>query len=319
LRHYRPIVGGQTTTGTNATTNATTGTNATTTTTKSNLELAIIEAVNGSINATLNEAKVIELIKKHANTNEVTKYVNRETKTEVKLALKHNQFDELLMLISTGSNVWITGGAGGGKTHSANDVAKVLGLDFYAKSMSAQTAEFAFFGFMNAGGNFVETDFYKAYTQGGIFCIDEIDNGSPNVLSALNSALANGSCSFANGLQKKHKDFIAVATANTIGRGGNKRYVGRLQGDGALIDRFVFVHWNYDTELEAKISGSPEAAKFVLKLRNKAEAANLNCIISPRATIAIAKLMAAGCKIEKAAEYAIFNKLTENEKTVLCK
>jgi cobaltochelatase CobS len=278
----------------------------------------LVTALKNAIGETrINEDRVIELIKEHSNVQIETKYINEAKETSHNIKIKHFQFDTLLALIASGCNVWLTGGAGGGKTHSTSDVAKVLGLDFYTKSISAQTSEFSFFGFINAAGNFVETDFYNAYTKGGLFCIDEIDNGSPNLLSVLNSALANGKCSFANGTQTRHKDFICVATANTIGRGGNQKYVGRLQIDAATLDRFALLNWDYDTNLEDLLSGNKEVSQYVQKLRNKAIDNNLNCVISPRASIAISKLVANGMKLEDAANYCIFNKLTENELNLL--
>src|SRR5688572_1560316 len=45
-----------------------------------------------------------------------------------------------------------------------------------------------------------------ALTEGGVLCLDEIDNSNPSVLTVLNSALANGYCSFPNGMPAKHKD-----------------------------------------------------------------------------------------------------------------
>ena len=268
--------------------------------------------------APINEAKIIELIKQHATGQITTQYINQALNSTIEIKTKHKQFDELLSLISAGQNVWINGGAGGGKTHAAGDVAKVLNLDFYSKSLSAQTSEFSLLGFINAAGNFVETDFFKAYVNGGIFVLDEIDNSNPNILSVLNSALANGHCSFANGIQKRHENFILIATANTTGRGANQKYVGRLVADAATLDRFVMLNWEYDLKLEALLSSDIIAAK-VNDLRNKAINAGLNCVISPRASVSIAKLTWAGVSLDNALNYTIFNKLTDNERAILCK
>ena len=286
-----------------------------------NLAALIGQAVSEYINVDnaprLDNEEIIKLIKLHAQPRLETLYINRETKKEVKIELKHKQFNDILALISCGLNVWINGGAGGGKTHIVSQVAEILDLPFYSKSISAQTSEFSLLGFMNAAGNFVETDFYKAYTTGGVFCLDEIDNGNPNVLAVLNSALSNGHCSFANGGQTKHKDFILIATANTIGKGATAQYVGRLVIDGATLDRFVMINLNYDNDLEAALCGNKEVSDAIQTLRQTAEKHGLNCIISPRASINAAKLVAAGLKLKKALEFCIFNKLTDNEINIL--
>jgi hypothetical protein len=284
--------------------------------TKENIDL--VTALKNAIGETrINENRVIELIKEHSNVQIETQYINEAKESKFNVKTKHMQFDDLLMLISCKLNVWINGGAGGGKTHAASDVAKVLGLEFYTKSVSVQTSETSFFGFINAAGNFIETDFYNCYINGGVFCIDEIDNGSPNLLSVLNSALANGYCSFANGTQKRHKDFVCLATANTIGRGGNKKYNGRLKADGATLDRFTLLNWDYDPKLELMLCGNKEVFDFVTNLRKKAEDLNLECIISPRATMAISILVTNGMELNKAANFAIYNKLTDNELNLL--
>lgn len=267
--------------------------------------------------AVINEGQIIDLIHKHGAVKTETLYVNRATDTGVKIASKHKQFDELLTLVSCGLNVWITGGAGGGKTHSVQQISQILNLPFYSKSISQQTSEFSFLGYMNAAGSFVETDFYKAYTTGGIFCLDEIDNGNPNILAVLNSALSNGHCSFANGIQTRHQDFICIATANTTGRGANQKYVGRLVIDGATLDRFTVINWEYDNNLETELCNNKEVAAAVQGLRVIAENNNLNCIISPRASINAARLVASGVSLFDALNYTIFNKLTDNEKQIL--
>ena len=78
---------------------------------------AVSEYINVETAPRLDDAQIIELIKLHAAPRIETLYINRETKKEVKIELKHNQFNDILALISCGLSVWINGGAGGGKTH----------------------------------------------------------------------------------------------------------------------------------------------------------------------------------------------------------
>lgn len=267
--------------------------------------------------ADLDEDKVIELINKHAKVQTITKYVDKIKGTEIEITRKHKQFDELLLMLQSKETVWLNGGAGGGKSHATSDIAKVLGLNFYAKSICASTQPFDFFGYMDANGNFVETDFYKAFTQGGVFCLDEIDKGSGNILAVLNTALANKVCSFANGFQRSHEDFIIISTANTIGRGANIKSVGSLVVDGATLDRFSVMNWEYDNELEKEICGNSKVAEKVQKIRETLTAKNLQAIVSPRASIGIANMIANGISEQKAFEYRIYNKLTENERSAI--
>lgn len=267
--------------------------------------------------AVINESQIIDLIHKHGAVKTDTIYINKAIGTSVKIESKHKQFDQVLKMVQAGVNVWINGPTQAGKSHACNDIAKVLNTPFYSKSVTGQTVVFDFTGYNNAAGNFVETDFYKAYTTGGIFLLDEIDKGQANILGVLNSALANGHCSFANGLQTRHPDFICIATANTIGRGANQKYVGSLALGADALSRFAIVNFQYDNDLEDKICGNLEISHQVQKIREIAENRDLNCVISPRASYDAAKLVNAGFSISDALDFTIFNKLTPNEILIL--
>jgi hypothetical protein len=150
----------------------------------------------------------------------------------------HKSFEDLLITTQCRQHAFLTGAAGSFKTSSAEKVAEVLGLKCSAISVCAQTTASALLGYMSATGSYVETEFRKRYEQGGVFILDEIDNGNANVLAVLNSALANSYCAFPDGMVKRHEDFILVATANTYGTGANAQYVGRNALDAATLDRF---------------------------------------------------------------------------------
>ena len=233
--------------------------------------------------------------------------------------LIHHQFEDILKACSARLNVWLTGTAGAGKTTTAAKVAKALNLEFYSVSVCAQTTESRLFGYNDANGRYIETVFYKAYKEGGIFLLDEIDNGNPNILAALNcalSTLAKEKCSFPCGMVEKHPDFICIAAANTIGTGGNIKYVGRNPIDKATLDRFIFIHFEIDENIEKKLSIESFTLK-VQELRRKAELKGMNVIISPRASINGSKLIEAGFTEAQALEMTIFNKCTQEEKNQL--
>jgi len=76
-------------------------------------------------------------------------------------------------------------------------------------------------------------------------------------------------------------------------------YGGRAKLDASSLDRFVKMAWDYDEALELEISGNVEWAKYVQGVRAKARAKGLKHVISPRASIAGAKLLAAGLKKDR--------------------
>lgn len=197
-------------------------------------------------------------------------------------------------------NVWIAGPAGSGKTYAAKSFAKAAGLDFYFNGALSMPHELL--GFIDAAGTYHRTPFREAFEKGGVYVFDEVDGSDNAALLALNAALANGRASFPDGAIDRHPDCIIIATANTWGLGGTADYVGRSKIDAAFLDRFgVRLLWSYDTALEVAISGNPDFARRVQAARERARAAGLKVLISPRATMAGAALIAGGMSPDDAA------------------
>jgi MoxR-like ATPase len=124
---------------------------------------------------------------------------------------------------------------------------------------------------------------------------------------------------FPDGIIQRHPDFVAIAAANTFGRGADRQYVGRYQLDAATLDRFVMLSWEYDSALESAILGLPRpddaptpvnvapifdagamsahAAQWIARVqsvRARLELNKIRHVVSPRATINGVKLIAAG-------------------------
>lgn len=177
--------------------------------------------------------------------------------TKIDVGVQHVQFDALLAAVAVRRNVWLVGPAGSGKTSAVEAIAKALGLEYYAKSVGPQTSESALLGFHHAGGDTVLTQLRKAVEFGGVFILDEADAGNPGVLVVINQVLANGKVGFPDKVVDKHPDFVLIACANTIGQGADRQYVGRQQIDGATLDRFCLINWDYDPNIEAQACGVP--------------------------------------------------------------
>ena len=260
-------------------------------------ESKVLEIVKGETD------KVFETVKNALNeVKDIVANYKPEPKTiqvsvnngpaKVIAGLVHEEFETILTHISVRDNVMLVGPAGSGKTTVCEQVAEALSLEFYCKSVCAQTSKAELLGYMDANGSYITTEFRKAYEFGGVFVLDEVDAGNPNVLAVLNSALANHVCAFADQMVKKHSDFVLIACANTFGLGADRQYVGRNQLDAATLDRFSVIEFNYDEALETSLSGNENLAKCVQAIRK--ELSNERVVISPRATIQGAKLLAAG-------------------------
>jgi hypothetical protein len=169
--------------------------------------------------------------------------------------IQHAYFEALLRIVKARRNSWLCGPAGSGKTTSAHEVATLLGLRFFAKSVGPQVTESSLIGYQDANGKTVRTQLREAFEFGGVFLLDEVDAASPAVLVVINALLANGVASFPDCVVEKHPDFVLIAGANTIGLGADRQYVGRQQIDAATLDRFVLLDWPYDPRIEAAAAG----------------------------------------------------------------
>lgn len=222
----------------------------------------------------------------------------------------HECLADVSTALLAGEHVLMVGPAGTGKSTIAEQAAEALGVPAYSISLSPQTPTSALFGYMQATGDYVPTLYRQAYETGGVFCFDELDNGHPAVLAAVNASLANGHCAFPDGMVKRHDDFRCVGTANTYGTGPDRKYVGRQQLDAATLDRFTVITVPVDESLESQLchdSGleSDKVAQvlaYVRHLRRQAETHKLQVVISPRCSMGLCKLLHAGLSWDKALE-----------------
>lgn len=203
--------------------------------------------------------------------------------TTVKLdGVQNPKFEMVLTLLANGENVYLYGPAGSGKNVMCEQLAKALGVPFYYQN--TVMTKFDVVGYKNAGGEYEETEFYKAWTGGGLFMLDEIDNAQAEALVTLNAALANGYYSFPGvGMVKKHPDFRCIAAGNTNGEGATEQYCGRYQMDESSRDRFVFVEIDYCKEIEEAIcKGHEDVQEFVYDLREACKESQVNLILGYR-------------------------------------
>lgn len=282
--------------------------------------LALVQDHLGSPQARKDMADAVEGLLNHwgidKNVRELTVKIP-ERKQQVKVGKVHNKFDLVLACMTARTNVALVGPAGSGKTTTVSKAADALGLEFYSKSVSAQTGIHEFFGYQDANGNYVSTLFRTAYEQGGVFLLDEFDAGNPNVLAALNQATANESCAFADGMIPKHEDFICVMAGNTFGHGANSEYVGRNKIDAATLDRFAFIDFPYDEDLEYALADNKDWCRRVQAFRRKVADKKLKTVISPRATIIGCQLLAAGVKQRDVEELVIYKGLSETQRNLI--
>lgn len=196
--------------------------------------------------------------------------------------VQNPKFEMVLTLLANGENVYLYGPAGSGKNVMCEQLAKALGIPFYYQNTIM--TKFDVTGYKNANGEYEPTEFYKAWTGGGLFMPDEIDNAQAEALVTLNAALANGYYTFPGvGMVKKHPDFRCIAAGNTNGEGATDQYCGRYQMDESSRDRFVFVEIDYCPEIEEAIcKGHEDVLEFVYDLRKACKESQVNLILGYR-------------------------------------
>lgn len=203
----------------------------------------------------------------------------------------HEKFETVLKFVNNDIPVFLTGPAGTGKNVLCKQVAQALGLKFFFTN--AVTQEYQLKGFTDAMGNYQETQFYKAFTQGGLFMLDEMDASIPEVLVILNAAIANRYFDFPApiGYVEAHPDFKVIAAGNTYGTGASYEYVGRNQLDAASLNRFAVVRIGYSTTIENNVAGGDlKLADFCRAFRDAAHKAGQQVVVSYRNIGMIAKM-----------------------------
>lgn len=193
----------------------------------------------------------------------------------------HEEFETVATFVEADEPVMLVGPAGTGKNVLCQQVAKLLGLEFYFSN--AVTQEYKLTGFVDAGGTYHATEFYKAFKNGGLFMLDEIDASIPDVLVILNAAIANRYFDFPNGRIDAHEDFRVIAAGNTFGQGADAQYIGRSQLDAASLNRFSIVEINYSPTIEEMIAGEDtELLSFFRRFREQVEKNSIGHVVSYR-------------------------------------
>lgn len=218
--------------------------------------------------------------------------------TPVALGIVHHKTGDIMRAVMAGLNVYLHGPAGSGKTTVALKIAEALKLQFYFAAKVE--SEYLLLGFKDARGETVRTQFREAYEHGGLFLFDELDGSAAGAVVALNAALANGMCPFPDGIIKRHADFHCIAAGNTVLTGASRQYVGRSQLDAASVDRFAFIEFDYDEQLETALASNVQWAKHVQAIRAAIKSRALNHLVTPRATLDGCKSLAAGFTWEQA-------------------
>lgn len=196
-------------------------------------------------------------------------------------------FEAICEDVSAGYNVYLYGAAGCGKSHTAEQVARRLGLNYY----ECMQMEFAHDvkGYGDAQGRYVETALYKAMTdeKGALLFLDEFDRSNSQVTTVLNAVMEARRFDFpVVGMVQANPKFRIMAAGNTTMTGLNDEYVAANVIDASTRNRFVMYEAKYDRRVELPIiaKGDEELVNFMEDVRQSVSAANISLIASYRNT-----------------------------------
>jgi MoxR-like ATPase len=213
---------------------------------------------------------------------------------------QHFMFEELVKHVVSKESVLMSGPAGSGKSYAGNKLAEVLGRIFRYVAVCATTTKSDLAGYVDMHGNFRDVSGLKMCVKdGGLFMVDEIDGGNPNILIIINDLTAKtpgrDTWQAPDGeIVKIHENFAFIACANTWGLGADEQYVGRNRLDASTRDRFNKLSWDYDERLEAEIVGHKDTTDYVKKVRKAVFKLKEHVVVSPRSAQKIAKMIQCG-------------------------
>lgn len=296
--------------------------------TGSPLEAVFAEFVESLALKSIDEDRVVELIHAHAAQPMKIEVHNIAKGEVVVIERAHKAFAKVLRYVRLRRNVYLVGPAGSGKTTLVKQVAQALGKGF--KFDGKVTQEHKLTGFIDAGGTYQTTPFREAFDTDSVYLADEIDGWAANPTLWLNAPIANRMASFADGVREAHEGFVFIAAANTYGRGADQQYVGRNTLDASTRDRFVTVEVEYDEELERDLAvaefqsyGGTDTSLAtawvarVQRIRHAVAVNGVKLVVSPRASIDGAALLADGVPVNEVLTDVVWKGVSEDVRALL--
>ena len=154
-------------------------------------------------------------------------------------------FQQMVDDVMLGNNVLLVGGAGTGKTFTAeNLIAKAaLGREHITINCSQWTSPTEIIGGQTMDG-YTEGKLIEAWKNGWVLILDELPKIDPNTAGLFNDALSKTKLSKATIFNarkesfEKHKDFACIATGNIYPDKESMSYGANNKQDLSLLDRF---------------------------------------------------------------------------------
>lgn len=173
---------------------------------------------------------------------------------------QHPFYHYVRAMIEANVPIYVKGPTQAGKSFVLEQVAKDMGLTYRACPMVPGASPSWLLGTWvpRPDDPFIEAGFIEVYRDGGIFCFEEMDAASPDLIVVLNNALSNGFFENPRTGEKipRHPNFRVAGNGNTWGLGADANFVGRSRQDKAVLERFRpgRIELGYDRELQRFIA-----------------------------------------------------------------
>ena len=242
---------------------------------------------------------------------------------------------EFTSLLDRGMNIWLYGGTGAGKSSLAEQVCAIGKIPLIYQSFHEDIKPDSLFGnFRLEDGNTVWQDgpVTKAYREGLVLLLDEIDGTPPEILFCLYAILDRKPLVLVdNGCEvvKPHKNFRIIATGNTLGRGDSEgSYCGTNVLNRAFLNRFrIWYEVTYPEEsiykkIIMKEGVTESVAKIVARLAREINTAAMNGTLTETFSLRDARDIAKvadiiGGNVQRALQLSLLNRLPIAEQAAI--
>jgi hypothetical protein len=214
----------------------------------------------------------------------------------------HKDYENLKMMIKHNLPVILVGPTGCGKTFSVEQLAKELQFELYTPDYLDGYK--GIYGYYDSDNKYCESSLVKALKNGGIFFFDELDTVNPSIISsfALLMDHINSSKKIIlpnNEAILPHANFRMIAASNTRSDYIQNEYKERYVVDKALFNRFYFLPFDYDNELEEQLLGNTALVFLFKEVRKFCNLNNLEFDFSTREANKFNQLFEKLHKVEK--------------------
>lgn len=241
------------------------------------------------------------------------------------LQLVHQNFEAAEFWLSYGYSVYLNGPSGSGKTVAATQLAERFEGELTIISCHGEMTVYDLTGFTDANGQYKQTEFFKAWRDGNIILMDEVDKAPGEVNVLLNAALAQGTLTFPVGTLQRRKATKLLFTGNTKMSGADAIYSAGQRQDASFSNRMISVAWPFDLALEQTLAenecerhggtrlNGKSAHMRIIKIREKIEEMGMNYVVGQRQSMMLAAAVGTGRSIDVTLEEVVYGWMDPND------